>query len=845
MLRTVLQLALGASFAAIILPASAVDIDLVNRTTIAVPLGATGNSFGARGVSDDGRYALFFSEANNHIAGDTNQAIDLFLYDHQNGTTERVNLGNGNVQANADTVLMADLSADARYVVFESRATNLVTADTHGTWQIYLRDRVAQTTVLVSRGLDGSGTATGGYQPKISADGRYVVFASYDRLVEHDFNFANDVYRYDRVGGLIELISTAPTGEPGNLGSEEARISADGRYVAFRSAATNLFPGDTNVADDIVLRDTVANINLTASLTTAGGQFPGFRTLASGNALTADGRYVLFNTNRALDPADTNGAVDGFRYDRTTGIVDRVTLGPGGALLDYGANARALSDDGTVVLMESSGADLVAGTTADYRRHYARTIASGAITLVKLRPGPIVPNEQTQDCDLSGDGSTAYCDSSDMNFIDDNGYKLFFRSTIGADSGVRVSRSLPTPVAAADGYSGGLVAGASDDGRYVAFESGASNLVVGDHNDEADVFLRDRLAGTTQRISRTFSGGEAACASGAPRMTPDGRYVVFLSCGALLEPAAGATVQVYRYDRVADNLQLVSINGAGLPCNAHCLDPSISDDGNVIAFASSATNLGQTPPPNGGVFLRRLPGGAPVLVNRPNGGGIADSGPPSRPQISGSGRFVHFSDMSTNLVAGDTNSVVDVFAFDADAGILQRASLGPAGQQLTTDSWFAGVSRDGSRVLFRNANLVCPSAGYGLHVRDTLSGQVDCVSRDGTNSTIYEIANSAAISADGNRIAFTTFLSPPPYVTPVVETVVLHDRTTQRVHRIAPPYMNGDARVLHLCADGDCLLFSSTASNVVADDPNGHIMDVFIAQDLTSNRLFADGFEAR
>jgi Tol biopolymer transport system component len=844
MLRCALRLTGLAGLIATALPVAAVDIAIVNETPLAVALSTNGHSANTGSVSDDGRYALFFSEADNLVPGDTNRATDLFLYDHQDGDVERVNLGNGDVQANADTLLMADLSADTRYVVFESRATNLVGTDTHGTWQIYLRDRVAQTTTLISRGLDGSGTETGGYAPQISADGRYVIFVSYDRLVENDFNLSNDVYRYDRVGGTLEMISVSATGEIGDLGSDEARISADGRYVAFRTQATNLFAGDTNFASDIVLRDTVANINVNASLSPGGGQFGGARSLARGDAVSADGRYVLFNTDVSLESADTNASTDGFRFDRVTGQSARVTRGPGGALLQFGAAAHALSGDGNLVVMEATGSDLSGGPTPYFSASYVRNVTSGAITLVKLRPGSIDPYDASVDCNLSGDGGVAYCDSYSRNLTDadDTEFRDVFRSEIGADGAVRVSRPMSGTVAAANNYSGGLVAGASDDGRFVAFESAASNLVVGDNNGAADVFLRDRLAGTTQRISRTPSGGEAACASGLPRMTPDGRYVVFVSCGALVAPATGDTPQVYRYDRIADQLQLVSVNDSGQPCNQICREASISDDGSVIAFESRATNLGQTP--GLGIFVRQLPAGPTLLVNTPNGGGIAN-GVPSNPQISGDGRFVVFSATSDNLVAGDTNNASDVFAYDRNSATLQRVSLGQGGVELQDDSLAADVSFDGSRVLFFNNNAGCVQVQRGLYVRDTVSGQTGCVSEDTPTLVSYPLSNlnSANISADGNRVAFSAYLAAGPDGSRWVANVLLHDRTDGRLHRITPLDMNRDAQILDLCAGGDCLLFSSDASNVVANDANNLISDVFIAQHLIDDTIFRNGFE--
>lgn len=829
--------------AATALPTAAVDLSIVSQTPIAVPMDTNSDSTGTTGISGDGRHALFFSDASNLIAGDTNLSTDLFLYDHQNGSIERVNLGNGDVQANADTLLKADLSADARHIVFESRATNLVTTDTHGTWQIYLRDRLTQTTTLVSRGLDGSGSATGGYAPQISDDGRYVVFISYDPLVENDFNLSNDVYRYDRVGGTLDLVSVAGNGEIGDFGSDDARISADGRYVAFRTFASNLFPGDMNFAHDIVLRDTVGNVNVNASIRPGGGQFGAMHDLASGNAVSADGRYVLFNTDVAIDPDDNESFTDGFRYDRLANQSVRVTRGPGGALLQRGAVARALSADGNVVLMESTGDDLAGFPTFSYRRSYVRDVSTGAISPVKIRPGSFNGSDEIPDCGLSGNGAVAYCGTYTRALTDgdQNYFSDFFRSEIGADGGMRVSRPLPDAVAAANGDSGGLVAGASDDGRYVVFDSSAENLVVGDVNGVPDVFLRDRVLGTTQRISLTTAGSPSSCASREPSITPDGRYVVFQSCGALVPQATGATAQIYRYDRVGGQLELVSSGTGGLPSNGHCYDASISADGSVVAFHSAGTNLGVTPPAAGGVFARSLPAGAATLVNRPPSG--TANGIALNARVSGDGRWVYFSDSSSNLVAGDTNGVTDVFAFDRNDGTVHRRSLDQSDQQLTDASGFVGTSHDGSKVLFKTRNFVCAVGGDGLVVRNVADGQATCVSADSVNHIGYVPKNSAAISGDGSRVAFTTGIPRPPYVIPAVETVVLHDLTTGRVHTLLPPDINRHSHILHLCAAGDCLLFSSPANNIVPVDLNNRFADVFIAQRLIDGTLFRDGFE--
>ncbi|WP_386067870.1 hypothetical protein ACFJIW_24110 [Tahibacter sp. UC22_41] len=812
----------------------AADLELVSRAAFAATIDSDGDSDSAFSVSRDGRYALFHSAASNLVAGDTNGRNDLFIHDHVSGIIERVNVSTLGAQANDESAPLASLSDDGRYVVFESRATNLVADASSGAPQVYLRDRQAGTTTLVSRTQDGRPSPGGGSLPQISADGRYIVFLSDDSLLPGDRNFHSDVYRADRSNGKLELVSANSQGEAGDWPSGRPKISADGRFVVFYSDARNLLP-NWPLPGNLLLRDMDSDSFEALNRAADGNLVIEFHDVPTGNAFSADGRYVLFNTHAALVPDDTNDAFDGYRYDRSTGTVLRTTQNTTSGL--FADRAVALSDDGKIVLLDSVN-ELVAGVGAGKLRNYLRDLGSGQVSLVKLRPGVFDPADQVASCDMAGDAKTVYCVSPDEDLAprDHNGFNDLFYSVVGSDTGERVTKPYSTAaVAGADNHS--RPGAISADGRYVVFSSLAGNLVPGDNNGVADVFLRDRMSGTTTRISVGAGATESACASEAPQITPDGFSVLFQSCGALL-PSANGKVQIYRYERDSQRLQLISRNADGAPCAADCRLLDASADGRSVVFLSRAGNLvADALPADGGLFLRDVDSGAPVLVNRPPQGGTADCHV-SDARLSGDAQKVFFSDCSGNLVAGDSNFSDDVFLYRRAGASLERVSLDSKGQQLPFGARLHGVSQDGSLVLFSTSDLC--ERWRGFQLRDLATGQSECVS----DGALVDIGSWADISADGKRIAFTAQDPSNAYIGQT-ENVFVYDRASQQVRRITAADSSGSSERVKLCPGGDCVLFGSRAANLVVDDANGGFGDVFLATDPFDDAIFRDGFQAR
>lgn len=202
-------------------------------------------------ISADGHYIAFTSGSSNLISGDTNGANDVFVRNWVTGLTERVSIASDGSQGNCGSAY-PNISTDGRYVAFYSCSSNLVTGDTNGKGDIYVHDRTTGLTERVSIASDGSQANGGSNFPTISADGRYVAFDSgASNLVPGDTNGISDIFVHDRTTSLTERVSIASDGIQGNDKTDYSQISADGRYVSFFSDASNLVPNDTNVRADI------------------------------------------------------------------------------------------------------------------------------------------------------------------------------------------------------------------------------------------------------------------------------------------------------------------------------------------------------------------------------------------------------------------------------------------------------------------------------------------------------------------------------------------------------------------------------------------------------------------
>jgi Tol biopolymer transport system component len=379
----------------------------------------------------NGRFAAFASSATNLVPGDTNGVDDVFIRDRQSGTTQRVSVRTGGGQGDGFSFSPA-ISSEGRFVAFASSATDLVPGDTNNQVDIFVRDRWRGITQRVSVRTGGGQSNGSSVDPALSMNGRFVAFASSaTNLVPGDTNGVDDVFIRDRQSGTTQRVSVGRNGAQGNGDSGVAAMSAEGQFVVFGSNASNLVPGDTNDMTDVFIRDRQSGTTRRVSVRTDGGQG---NDSSSAPALSANGRFVAFDSSASnLVPGDTNGQQDVFVRDRRTGTTQRVSVKTGG---NQGNNISfgtpALSANGRFVAFNSEASNLVPGDTNFAIDVFVRDRWEGTTRRVSVRTG--------------------------------------------GDQGNRDSSS----------------ARVSADGRFVAFRSRANNLVPGDTNGQQDVFIHTR-----------------------------------------------------------------------------------------------------------------------------------------------------------------------------------------------------------------------------------------------------------------------------------------------------------------------------------------------------------------
>lgn len=739
-------------------------------------------------ISDDGRHVLFLSVAKNLVAGDYNNNIDVFLRDRVLGTTRRVNVrsdGGQGRSGDAVSAVAAAISANGDLVVFSSRQFDLVDGDTNLASDVFLHQVSTGVTTRLVLGIGGAEPNDAVSNPSLSGDGRFVVFESgASNLVATPVGNNLHVYLLDRNSGLIELISVTPGGTPSASGSINATVSDDGRFVAFESSASDLVADPGNGQTQLYVRD--RQLGQTTRLSQLAGTAA--NAAVRNSVIAGNGTRVVFETTASnLDAGDSNGVEDIYAVSVATGVLTRVSLSGGGAQTSERSQRPSISRNGQRIAFQSRG-DLAAGGSTAFTQVYLRDLDLQTTTLVSV------------------------------NNIGNNG------------NNSELSASL------------------SGNGQVVAFFSASTDLVGGDSNNLGDEFVRDLLGASTERVSLADSSGPFPAPAngdsilsnrGQRRLSADGGVLVTeteaTNLGALtLQTSA---TQIVRVERSNNQAVLISADLQGNPALSAAFEPAMSSDGRYIVFRSATTNL--VAGDNNGtfdVFWKDTNGGPLERVNLGPGNVQGLGGTQTRlPSVSDDGQVIAYISNQNNLVANDTNGALDVFVRDRVAGATTRVSVDSVGTQANGLSDFPIVSANGRYVVFSSlaSNLVAGDVGgfQDIFRHDRQTGETVLVSQSSSGTQGNDNSFTSAISADGNVIAFssaaTNLVSGDSNArTDIFVRDVAQGTTTRVSVDSAGLQGNGTCSLPSISADGQIVVFLSGSSNLVAGDGN-NLNDVF------------------
>lgn len=816
----------------------------------------TGYGAGAGNVmSANGRYLVFSTEVSTVVPGDDNDLTDSFLYDRQTGEVSVLGRDvDGGVPRGGTT--SPTISADGRWIAFAGSDTLLRGDAGIGTPVVYLWDRrldrlriitsgrshapaisadgnhVAYLAVTVrwdryeqqdayvwsratgrerlvsARADNGMGAGAVSGPPRISADGRFVLYrATGDRVLPDvpGRSWDERLIRWDRSSGTSRIVNLTLSGEVSQGWAEEPWLSGDGRWVLYTPTADDIAPGDGPGPNEELTRDallwdaqTGATVIVNRDSADAAPTRPG-----AGAGLSSDGRYVFYRTpTSSLFPsAEETPPGQIVRWDRQTGTRTLVTRNADGVKADEGAGALGVAGDGRFILLSTPATNLADDDTngrfdlhvADAEwtpeggagtgfaePHTASPVAwarpdiagpTRSAVLASARPDGVAVGGWEGSASVDGRyvvlSSTAA--ALDATLAEDptaagTGEEVFVRDmTTGTVD--RVSDGL----AGAGGNRSSSRASISATGRWVLYESLASDIVEGDldRSGDHDLFLWDRVTGQTTWVTRPAP--EYADESKNPMhggaLSPNGTWVAFWT-DVSMEP--GQTVdptlrRLYVWNRMTGEYTRMV-----LPLGPHPVSTdaglgaagpvSVSNDGKVV-FASHVTDIERTPGRDVvDVFLWNAVTNALTVVNRTPSGARTAEGASTRPRISADGKVVVYESHASDLVAGDVNDAPDIFVWNASTRATRLVSRPPSGGPADGGSLWPTVSADGSVVAFiSHASNLAPgdsNRGPDGYVWRAASGTLQLAPSAAISPN--DETETAAITGDGRRVVIGT-----------------------------------------------------------------------------------------
>jgi Tol biopolymer transport system component len=573
-------------------------------------------------MTPDGRFVAFVAiEAAS--AGSTNFG-SLRLWDSETGTNIVVCTNGGGVYSPGTLSQAPAVTPDGHYVAFLSNARDLTTNAVSSGFHIFLRDMVGGAMTMVDVDTNGAGsTDFEGMFPSLSTNGQFVAFSGPDgQLVPLDINGADDVFLRDTVAGITEMISQRSASVPWRSGAGLSSdgplsISADGRWVAFASYATDLVPNDTNAAEDVFVCDRWSGSNTLVSIAQNGGSALGGESMSP--MISTNGRYVIFvsaATNLTADVITNPGSYNIFRRDlqlQTTVVVTVSTNGTGPG--DQSSFSPAISQDGRYVAYISQADNLAKGATQG--GEFWRDIDGGVTEAFSTNTStdtaaqyaaalPFPPTMSTNgryvayasltsgntlqtfvwDTNLS---KRIYTNSAGFAVISPDGSRLLYTSNSAFCVQDLVHGTNMLTIKGAQRIGGPGVW--SGNGRFVAVVTSAAISTL-DTNNAKDVYLCDLLTPTNILVSVNLSQtGSGNAASDWPAVSWDGSYVVFRSFSTNIVAGHTNAPDLYVYNVAAGTNSLLTTEQPAADLVAMPSQPVLSVDGSSAVFQSSGSGL--------------------------------------------------------------------------------------------------------------------------------------------------------------------------------------------------------------------------------------------------------------
>ncbi|HEV2748182.1 MAG TPA: Ig-like domain-containing protein [Allosphingosinicella sp.] len=849
--------------------------------------------------SSNGRYVAFASEASNLVAGDTNGARDIFVKDLVTGSVRRVNTNAAGEQADANSDTDAFISADGRYVAFTSFANNLVEGMTGFNRDVYVKDLTTGEVVCVSPGIGGARANSYSFDPMLSADGQLVAFRSMaSNLVADDSNFADDIFVFNLETGELTRESLSATGVQGSAGSQRPWLSADGTLLAFESLAANLAPDPSNGRNHVYVRtlvdpatDVIAPILTAAAPADGSGLFqPDGNIVLTFSEAVKIGSGLITITNgagdtRQISVANGQVTIEGNvvtinpNADLIAGTAYRLLI-PAGAFRDLAGRAFVGLSENPITFTTGNPADTTAPVlTSTSPANHATAVAVGANIVLTF--------DETV---VAGAGSVSLFASNNTQGISipitDTSQAVFSGNTLTLNPGFDLQPGVTYDVAIHAGTirdaAGNAFAGIAENAFEFdtpAYGTGASTIVRastnsigsesnGGSNDpdfsangrlvafnnlfffrsggqlvsaQFDVYVKDLVTGVTTLVSADSSGQGVTGDSVSASISDNGRLVAFASNAQTLVPTDGnGDIQdIFLKNLATGAVTLLSVGASGVAANAESFGPALSGDGRIVAFISAASNLVANDT-NGDrdVFVKNLDTGSLTRVSTTSSGGQANAETSSLLSLSTNGRFVAFDSLASNLVAGDTNRISDIFVKDLATGAITRVSVSESGGQANGEfgSGRPSLSGDGRFIVFHSdaSNLVAgdPNGVSDIFVKNIATGEISLVSRSASDVQGNNHSFDPVISADGRYVSFNSDASNlVANDTNGITDVFVKDLVTGAIRLVsngAPgTQANGASFLSTMSPDGRSVAFVSNADNFVLGDEN-EASDIYV-----------------